>query len=383
MSLNSLDNPLERLQVLPNAMNWRGVWNNTTQYYRNDVVLDSTDTATYIALNISTLGGAAPSLAPSDWEILAPATSGVIGITAGAGIAIGGTPTLPVISNTGILSATAGPGITNTGTATNPKFENTGVLSLGVGTGLSSTGGNNPTIANTGVLSVRGGTGVSVGGSNIPTITNTGVLSVSVVAPGLASTGGQTPTIANTGIVSITAGTGIALSGPPNAPTLTLTATGASPVMSLITSFSPSGVINNGATGAIAASPSPTSLLANHLLNGSPDPNGVWVLDLTGYTYFSAPPPSAPNTLTLFLRDTTTGGGPFAYGGVVGTGIVDVDVNRPLYLSLGKFYLDVATCRATGFRVLNTVSIINNTGQQIFPTGSGAIPAFYYPNGIQ
>lgn len=383
MSLSSaLSNPLERLTVLPDAMNWRGVWNNTTQYYRNDVVLSPADTAAYIALTVSALGGGDPSVNP-DWTVLSPATAGVLGITAGAGISIGGTPTLPVITNTGLLSATAGLGITNTGTTSDPIFENTGVLSLTVGTGLSSTGGSAPTIANTGVLSIVGGSGVTVVGSNIPTIANTGVVSLNVIAPGLTSTGGQTPTIANTGVQSITGGTGIVVSGPPNAPTLTLTAAGASPVLSLITNVTPSGVIANGATLGIGASPSPTSLLADHLLNGSPDPNGVWVLDLTGYTYYVAPPSGGTNTITLSIRDAVTPGSPFIYPGVSGTGVVDVDPNRPLYLSLGKFYLDVVACRALGFRVLTAVLVANDTGQQIFPTGSGAIPAYYYPNGIQ
>jgi hypothetical protein len=387
MSLNSLDNPLERLQVLPDAMNWRGVWNNTTQYYRNDVVLSPADTATYIALNVSTFGGSDPSVVPTDWLVLAPATAGVIGLTAGPGIAIGGTPTLPIVSNTGILSATAGPGITNTGTATNPKFENTGVLSLSVATpGLSSTGGNNPTITNTGVLSVVGGAGVQVTGTNIPTIINTGVLGLTATAPGLLLTPNptlQTPQLTNTGVLTLGVGGGLALGGTPQNPTLTLTATSSPPVMSLITSVSNPGTIAPATTGSSLLVPSGTSQIALDLLNGVADPNGTWVLDLTGFTFYVDAPAGGTNTITLAIEDTTTGGGPFTYTGIPGTGVVNVDTNRPLYLSLGNFYLDVNACRATGFRALSNLLLSNDTGGSITWTGFGAVPCYYYPNGIQ
>lgn len=383
--LSSLENPLERLQVLPFAMNWRGVWNNTTQFFKNDVVLSPITSATYIALNVSTLGGADPSLTPADWGELAPATTGVIGVTAGAGIAIGGTPTLPIISNTGILSATAGLGITNTNTATDPRFENTGVLSLSVASpGLSSTGGATPTITNTGVLSVvSGGAGVSVVGTSIPTIVNTGVLTLSATPTGLLVTGGaQTPTITNTGVVTLGVGAGLALGGSPTNPTLTLTATSSPPVMSLITTISAPPDIPPANTSSSGFSPSPTSTLANHLLNGSPDPNGVWVLDFTGFTYFINSPSGGGNTLFLAIRDTVTGGGA-VYGGIPGTGFVNVDTVRPLYCSVGKFYLNVAACRATGFRVLTNLLVANDTGAIATNTAFTAVPAFYYPNGIQ
>lgn len=391
MSLvTSLDNPLERLQVLPNAMNWRGVWNNTTQYYRNDVVLSPIDTASYIALNVSVLGGADPSLTPADWQILASATTGVIGLTAGPGIAIGGTPTLPTVSNTGVLVATAGTGITNTNTATNPQFENTGILSLSVAApGLSSTGGQNPTITNTGVLSVvSGGPGVQVTGTNIPTILNTGVLGLTAVAPGLLLTPAptlQTPQLQNTGVLSIAGGPGIIVGGSPQNPTLTLSATSSPPILSLITTTSipGGGSIPTGTTGSSTLFPSGTSQIALDLLNGVGDPFGTWVLDLTGFTFYVDAPAGGTNTITLAIEDTTTGGGPYTYTGIVGTGNVNVDTTRPLYLSAGKFYLDVAACRATGFRKLSTLLVSNDTGATITPTGFGAVPCYYYPNGIQ
>jgi hypothetical protein len=388
MSLfSSLENPLERLSVLPDAMNWRGVWNNTTQYFRNDVVLSPLDTATYIALKVSVIGGADPSVNLADWLVLAPATAGVIGVSAGPGIAIGGTPTLPVISNTGVLTAVAGTGITNTQTATDPRFENTGVLSLNVAApGLSSTGGQNPTITNTGVLSVVGGAGVQVTGTNIPTIINTGVLGLSATAPGLTLTPNPTPNIpliTNTGVVSIAGGPGIVVGGSPSTPTITLAATSSPPIMSLITSVSLPGTIAPASTGASVLFPSGTSQIALDLLNGVGDPNGTWVLDLTGFTFFVDAPAGGTNTITLAIEDTTTGGGPYTYTGVPGTGVVSVDVTRPLYLSLGKFYLDVATCRATGFRVLSQLLISNDSGASITWTGFGAVPCYYYPNGIQ
>jgi len=66
----------------------------------------------------------------------------------------------------GVLSISAGPGISITGTGTVPVVNNTGVLSITAGAGISVTGtGANPVVTNTGVLSITAGTNVSLGGT--------------------------------------------------------------------------------------------------------------------------------------------------------------------------------------------------------------------------
>jgi len=42
----SITNPLDQLQYLPNLLNWKGTWNNATQYYKNDLAVDSSNQGT-------------------------------------------------------------------------------------------------------------------------------------------------------------------------------------------------------------------------------------------------------------------------------------------------------------------------------------------------
>lgn len=53
---------------------------------------------------------------------------GVTSITAGTGIAVTGTASVPIVSNTGVLSVTAGTGISVTGTATAPVINATATI---------------------------------------------------------------------------------------------------------------------------------------------------------------------------------------------------------------------------------------------------------------
>jgi hypothetical protein len=105
MALSSLDNPLERLASLPNAMNWRGAWAATEQYYLNDVVVSPVNLASYI-LNGKTalLNGGDPTTNP-DWIELSATATGVLQVNAGFGIGLDplSTPTIPTIDNHGVV----------------------------------------------------------------------------------------------------------------------------------------------------------------------------------------------------------------------------------------------------------------------------------------
>lgn len=369
-------------------MNWRGLWTNTTQFYQNDVVLSPITTAPYILTRLALRGGADPSAAPADWAELAPATGGITGLVAGQGISITGTPTIPQINNTGILQVVAGTGITNVGTATDPELRNTGLIQLNVGTGLASTGGQTPTLTNTGVLSITTtpGSGISVTGSpSAPTLTNTGILGL-VGGTGLTVSpvpSAQFPTLLNTGVLQVLAGTGIAVTGPATTPTISMTTTSADPTATFL-SAATAGTIPAATTATIPVVLSGTSTLAQHLLTGSPDPNGTWILDVGSYVFENAAPAGGTNTIVLGIEDVTTGGGPYTYLGVPGTGTVNVSgINPPYFVSLNKLYIDVAAARATGLRVFDNLLISNDTGGDLNNTGWSGIPATYYPNGIQ
>lgn len=142
-------------------------------------------------------------------------TGPVESISAGTGITVGGTATIPTITNDGVLTVSSGTGITIGGTAQNPQVQNDGVLSVsGVGLGISIGGTpQNPTIENTGIWDTSAGLGISITGApHYPVIENTGLLGATA-GVGISVGLGQYPTLANTGVLSLTAGSGITISG--------------------------------------------------------------------------------------------------------------------------------------------------------------------------
>ena len=239
MSLTPLDNPLERLGVLPNGMNWRGAWDVNEQYYLNEVVVAPANQASYILTGKTTLLGGLDPTMNADWTELSAPTTGVVSVLGSTYITIGNTPTNPQIINNGVQTITTNPatGIQDIGTANNPSLVNTGILNLTQGGGIVITGTNtNKTIANDGVIGITAGAGISVSAPPVVGISNTGILSLTAGA-GIGITAGQTPTISNNGLTSITAGSGLSSTGG-TTPTLTntqLTKTYALPASGVLT----------------------------------------------------------------------------------------------------------------------------------------------------
>lgn len=415
MSLTPLDNPLERLGINPTGMNWRGLWDATEQYYLNDVAIAPSNSASYIlAGKTALLDGGDPSLNP-DWIELSATTTGVVSVNAGVGITITGTGTNPIVNNAGVINLTAGTGIANTGTATNPIVQNTGVVSLVQGVGIQITGTTNPTIANTGIRTLTQGAGISISAGSNPTIANSGLISA-VAGTGISVSAGQTPTIANTGVLTFTASTGIANTGTATAPIventgiLSITAGtglattgGQNPTLSatIFPTLSRIICINWGIFGSnpmdsvlnppnnVAISQSqfpPTSVISDHFLNGSPDPNGVWIVDFSSVGIVNvngAISPPAPLTITLvdtlnsasYILSSAEGGAILALSGILGNAQA---------LTFGLVELNISAIRATGFRRLDQIHITNGTGGIWWiSTAPNVLFAQYYPNGVQ
>ena len=175
----------------PGGMNWRGTWNILNVYQYGDVI-EAPDGEGYVCIDLDGNIGSTPGTAPAVWQLLSSGTATAVtlgsaigsGITTAeptpnnftvatnlvAGSGIGLTPSLVntslTVDNTGVLSVSAGTGISVGGTAQNPSVANSGVLSVAAGTGISLGGtAQNPSVANAGVLSVSAGTGISVGGT--------------------------------------------------------------------------------------------------------------------------------------------------------------------------------------------------------------------------
>ena len=422
MSLTPLDNPLERLGVNPNGMNWRGLWSATDQYYLNDVAVSPMNNASYI-LNGKTalLDGGDPSMNP-DWIELSATTTGVASVNAGVGIAMTGTGTNPIVNNAGVITITAGIGLQNTGTATNPILNNVGVVSAVAGAGIQITGTTNPVITNTGIRTITGGAGLSVSAGNNPSIVNTGLISA-VAGTGISVSAGQTPTIANTGVISLGVGSGIANTGTATNPVventgiLTITAGtgiastgGQNPTLSatIFPRLSRVVVLNTGIFGAnpmdsVALTPANISIaqvstagtkLGNDLLNGVPDPNGTWLVDFSALKFINiAGQFSPPASITITLVDTTMATSYLlsnAEGGSIlalaqapanGSGIGGANAQP---FGFGKVAFNITALRGSGLREINEIHFTNNTtGVWWITTNPNVLFAEYYPLGLE
>lgn len=418
MSVSGLATPFQRLAALPQTMNWRGVWSITENYLLNDVVEDTTNNSTYILTGIiSIVGGQNPALSP-DWSELSGTAVGIAGVTAGPGISIDNTnPAQPQISNTGVLQiqggvgvvvdntdpqnpiidSTAvqqlapGPGISiNSANPLVPIIANTGVRQIIVspGTGLLSTGGPTPTLVNTGVLSVGGGVGIQttqLGG--VVEITNIGVGTLTP-GPGISLTGPTTsPTIANTGVLSIASGDSsitVDNTDPQNpiisGNTNTITQAFAS------TAFTGSLVVGPTTGGVFSFVPTVGSLFANYFLNGPPEATGIFMLDLTSFSFnLTGVAPGeligSGNTLELAIVDSAG----HAYVSPIYLNTIFIPIGTPLPLSgnFGQFYIDITAARAAGVTAPTGIRVINNTIATLALSTYGNGYAQYFPLGLQ
>lgn len=110
---------LETLRQFPLTMQWRGEWDITTQYVKNDVAISAVDKVIYVLLITSELGGQDPSINSNWFPVTAP-TTGVTDLVAEDGVENTRSGTNPILENTGIITVRPGSNVTITGTASNP-----------------------------------------------------------------------------------------------------------------------------------------------------------------------------------------------------------------------------------------------------------------------
>jgi len=393
MALVPLQNPLEILAILPNVMNWRGTWDVTEQYFKNDVVVSPVNQASYI-LNgqNSSFGGADPTLNP-DWIELSLPTTGVASVSAGAGMALN-----PL------------------GTSTNPILDNAGVRTLTQGAGIivDNTDPRNPSVENAGVITVRQGSGINIDNSNpqSPLIENDGVIFVDSIGAGINvdNTDPKNPIVSNTGIVAVSAGTGISVSTTTGNATVSCTL--AQPLLAKLRVDVAQGSIANNPflpTGPItditaAVEFVPDFFDAFYTILQDPTKGGGFLMDLTGFTFsIYTPSPSLTNaSIAIGLGGEKAGVSPvtqFTFP-IVSTnnGIQNLarTANTPLlgpynYIANGgQAFLDLATYRTASVGTIGIatlprfISFTNQTGQVFFFSSFPSVVFMtYYPNGIQ
>ena len=418
MSVAGLQSPFQRLAVLPTAMNWRGSWVVTQDYFLNDVVISPINGSSYILTGtISLVGGLDPSLNPV-FEELSPLSTGITGIAAGPGIIVDNTnPQIPIIENNGVRTLT-GDGVSIVVDNTDPNNPVITSLALNTITGQSGISVNNanpqnPIITNSGVRSlapldasitvsaptgavvlsangladVTAGVGIGLAGTvQSRQITNTGVVSLAVGA-GLSSTGGVNPTIANTGVLTIAAAdASIIVAGTvqnrtirTSAPVLTRAFTA-----NITQAFAPAAPATNLNFNVVV--PASPNIVRDYLFGGAPDAAGVFLFDLTPIIIrfvASGGPIVVQNNVSLRFID---GVNAITYTSptILNETQLSVGTAYPVNSGLGNVYMDIADARTAGFRVLTGLQIANNTnGEMLITSLPNLYSAQYLPLGLQ
>lgn len=201
---------LRNLRELPTTMMWRGVYDPTIQYIKNDIVIAS-DNAAYICISTIVVLGQDP-ITSLDWFLFTGTVSYIHTIKLN-GITNSGSSTQPILNNAGVNKITAGNRITLGGTAQNRIINSTALSGLIEGLGISIVGSE---ITNTGIRSIGVGGGLYLESPppNVK-ISMSNVLSVTV-GNGIENSGtAQNPIIENMYVRSASL-TDITNTGTPN-----------------------------------------------------------------------------------------------------------------------------------------------------------------------
>jgi hypothetical protein len=150
----------------PNGMKWRGSWGIPGIYAYGDVVIGSNNES-YICIDFSGSVGEDPTTNPAIWELLSSGSavaSTVVTAANGAGIVVAESPANTFTLSSGLIAG-SGIALTPSGINSTQTVSNAGVLSVSAGTGISVGGtAQAPSVTNTGVtsLTTAPGSGLAV-----------------------------------------------------------------------------------------------------------------------------------------------------------------------------------------------------------------------------
>jgi hypothetical protein len=181
------------------------------------------------------------------------------------------------------------------------------------------------------------------------------------------------------------------ISGTPQVPIFSVTAT--QPILSNVAAginIAPDGTTLPapplGGTAVYLMALTSPNLFSDQLANtGSPDPNGVWLVDMANFDVFlyGVPAMGLARNLVIQFVDASTIGGPYFYS-PSGGGIQFYPTQPlPINTDIGTFVFDINAARAIGLRTIDQIHIVNNTDATLEPQGWGSIWASYFPNGVQ
>jgi len=418
MSLAALQSPLERLNILTTAMNWRGLWVSDEQYFQNDVVTSPINGGTYICALTSFRSTIDPST-DAAWGEVSATSTGVASLQGGAGISIDSTdPNKPIINNEGVLTIAEGTSIVVDNTdPTNPIISSTAVAAIAPGNGInvdntiptipvvSNTGviqitgvdilvggtQQNPTLINTGVVSVIGSAGIGVSSATGDvTITNTGVNTLTALSTGIYVRGTpQNPILANTGVITIAAADStIIVGGTSQYPTISAITPKLTTLYPAL-SFGGFSIIPANSTGSVAfAQPSSPTFLTTTVSTGAPVgyPNAAFMFDFSALVcyFINSVPFAGTETVTIKFHDSTTSTtySPAIFPNTLSLVASALSTPPPYPFPLCTAYYDIAEAYTAGMRKITNIFIQNSTGNSIACLYSGSVYATYYPSGI-
>lgn len=382
-----LATPLQRLNALPTAVNWRGVWNEDIEFYKNDIVISPITSGSFINISASsaTRGQGDPSTNPADWYIFGEGAPGVQEIQGSEYITVGPTTT-PEITNNGVREMAIGQNLNNLGTQNDPILEDLGITNIiPVSPGITYDG---DTLSNSGLIYLSAGnSGITVDGTTEVSLACAGILSMTALNPTITVGAGLTPLITNNGLLSVTALSGLTNTGTPQEPDLvndgvidissnSMAVTGfpnvklsaTHPFISLVgTLVDVIPVISPGVNSVIYTVPltqDPGTLWASCLGSGTPYSTGTFTLQFsftfnletpsslnigdTKYTIVDSinnvtyTPPNQVVNQTAYNRANLPSTPPF---------------NLIISVRVLKIILDLATLRASGFRQITGIQL--------------------------
>lgn len=390
MSVYELRDPLTRLSSLPTMMNWRSVWGNADQYYKNDVAVSPTNNASYLLFGATTDAGQDPIGNPA-WFELFPHTTGLHQLVAGNGIQITPVPApdTPTITNTGVRTLQA-----NTGLAwSSPTLTNTGVLRIVADP--SSTSGlywdaSASTLFNVGVLATTRVGFANTGTPQNQVWSNQGITALNAganISVSVDSSG--TATIGNTGVVSLVAGSNIVIGngGTPLSRSITLKNIDTNTILTPTAGMTPQPItgsplplppLPNGAGFVPVSLPVGNSLIPM-LTNPPLDPNPTWVFDFGGWWVDAATVQGISLGLIMGLRDTATAGGPYYYLADENVWLSD-PLGARAGANCGLMIAPLHDIRSAGLQTITDVFLYNQTGNFLTLTSWSPVQATYYAN---
>ena len=386
---------LDALIALPTTMMWRGLWDVSVQYVKNEVVVSPLDNRTYILLDTASLDGSDPSLNPAWFVFTGIGGAGVSSVQIQDGLANIGSNTNPIIENDGVIEVKQGTGgIFITGTPNNPiinclgvngfnqglgilvngnEIINNGIRHIAVGGGLTISGLFDKTLNTNNILSVTTGQGISnIGTAQYIQLDNIGATQLTTSPTSgitLSATTGDI-TCSNNGVLTLTAGSGISIIGN----TISTSEAVLCKLFNTITSSSgfPLNKYNQAFVDFTVTSPFFNSCMQN----GAPDPNGLFTIDLSSFSFYTYGDTLLTTlSLGIFAIDTITNkscqiAGNRSYP------------NNPVafYPTLGIINMPpVSTLRAAGLRSLTRL-LFSTLNAEYILTSTGPVTAVYYPS---